>query len=468
MESTKTALNLRVRLAVILVIGLVSIGLMVGASSYAHAQTASGDLVLNSGLCDSANVGTKVQPILFVPSNLTADSSYLSAIDDAFGRISIWYETQLDGRTFYCVPAVEVVGRYELKHYCPKTIATTQCIQIPGEVGADPGDIYAVLSDLGTQGYPVQKDTILAVFWVGGYGYAGGLKTSYRSGWAAFGDWALDGVAGKYESATATSNCSDSPFACTRDAQTGTVGHELGHAFGLPHPSDDGTQPGDPNYWLSTIMAVQWDFPTVLLIDSEINPEKSTLVQHPFFWLFYDVPPSQWALQWIESILGAGLTAGFPDGTYRPDNPVTRAEMAVFLKKGIHGSTYSPPTPDGSHPFSDISGHWAEAWIEDLFDEGFTSGFPDGTYRPDNQVTRAEMAVFLKKAIHGSAYTSPTPDGSHPFSDIAGHWAEAWIEDLYDEGITTGYPDGTYRPENQVTRAEMAVFLVNAFSLPLP
>ena len=183
---------------------------------------------------------------------------------------------------------------------------------------------------------------------------------------------------------------------------------------------------------------------------------------------FCDLPTFHWAWQFVEAIATAGLTAGYPDGTYRPDNPVTRAEMAVFLKKGIHGSTYFPPTPDGSHPFNDIAGHWAEAWIEDLFDEGFTSGFPDGTYRPDNQVTRAEMAVFLKKAIHGSAYTSPTTDGSHPFSDIAGHWAEAWIEDLYDEGITSGFPDGTYRPENQVTRAEMAVFLVNAFSLALP
>ena len=183
---------------------------------------------------------------------------------------------------------------------------------------------------------------------------------------------------------------------------------------------------------------------------------------------FCDVPPDHWAWQFVEAIFTAGLASGFPDGTYRPDNPVTRAEMAVFLKKGIHGSSYFPPSPDGSHPFSDIAGHWAEAWIEDLYDEGFTSGFPDGTYRPQNQVTRAEMAVFLKKAIHGSAYTSPAPDGSHSFSDVAGHWAEAWIEDLYDEGITSGYPDGTYRPENQVTRAEMAVFLVRTFNLPLP
>jgi hypothetical protein len=181
---------------------------------------------------------------------------------------------------------------------------------------------------------------------------------------------------------------------------------------------------------------------------------------------FPDVPANHWAWQYIEALVDAGLTAGYADGTYRPENPVTRAEMAVFLKKGIHGSAYTPPSPDGSHPFGDIAGHWAEAWIEELYDEGLTSGYPDGTYRPENSVTRAEMAVFLLKAKHGSGFIPPAPsDGS--FSDVAGHWAEAWIEQLKAEGITSGYPDGTYRPQNPVTRAEMAVFLVNTFSLPL-
>jgi hypothetical protein len=182
---------------------------------------------------------------------------------------------------------------------------------------------------------------------------------------------------------------------------------------------------------------------------------------------FCDVPTTHWAWSFIEAIFNAGLTAGYPDGTYRPGNNVNRAEMAVFLKKGIHGASYTPPTPDGSHPFSDIAGHWAEAWIEDLYDEGFTSGFPDGTFRPLNKVTRAEMAVFLLKAKHGSSYTPPAPAGGS-FTDVAGHWAEAWIEQLKAEGITSGYPDGTYRPNNTVTRAEMAVFLVNAFGLPVP
>jgi hypothetical protein len=182
---------------------------------------------------------------------------------------------------------------------------------------------------------------------------------------------------------------------------------------------------------------------------------------------FPDVLSDHWAYAFIESIWSMGLTAGYPNGTYGPDNSVTRAEMAVFLKKGIHGSSYTPPALNGSHPFNDLAGHWAEAWMEELYDEGMTSGYPDGTYRPENQVTRAEMAVFLLKAKQGSSYIAPAPAGGS-FSDVAGHWAEAWIEQLKEEGITSGYPDGTFRPENPVTRAEMAVFLVRAFDLPLP
>jgi hypothetical protein len=125
----------------------------------------------------------------------------------------------------------------------------------------------------------------------------------------------------------------------------------------------------------------------------------------------------------------------------------------------------SVPPAIGDPPFSDIEGHWAEAYIEELYDQGITGGYPDGTYRPENLVTRAEMAVFLLNAM---GVSPPAIDNSTPFSDINGHWAEIFIEELFDQGITGGYPDGTYRPENRVTRAEMAVFLANAFGIPLP
>jgi len=180
------------------------------------------------------------------------------------------------------------------------------------------------------------------------------------------------------------------------------------------------------------------------------------------FTSFLDLSWTHWAKNWIEALYNEGITSGYPDGTYRPENPVTRAEMAVFL---LNGMGVSVPPSDGSHNFSDISGHWAENYIEELYDLGITGGYPDGTYRPENLVTRAEMAVFLLK---GMAVSPPAIDGSHPFTDVAGHWAEVFIEELFDQGITGGYPDGTYRPENRVTRAEMAVFLVNAFNIPLP
>jgi hypothetical protein len=189
----------------------------------------------------------------------------------------------------------------------------------------------------------------------------------------------------------------------------------------------------------------------------------------PQFPTFADVPKSYWAWLSIEQLYALGITAGCATAPLRycPNDPVTRAAMAVFLKRGIHGDGYVPPAPNGSHPFTDISGHWAEAWIEDLYDEALTVGFPDGTYRPDLDVSRAEMAVFLLRAEHGPGYTPPAPGGT--FTDVpTSHWAAAWIEQLYTEVITSGCGTSPLRycPDNSTTRAEMAVLLVRTFGYP--
>jgi hypothetical protein len=86
-------------------------------------------------------------------------------------------------------------------------------------------------------------------------------------------------------------------------------------------------------------------------------------------------------------------------------------------------------------------------------------------YCPENPVTRAQMAVFLLKAKHGSSYMPPAATGV--FSDVpVGYWADRWIEQLALEVITSGCGPETYCPESDVTRAQMAVFLVKAFNLP--
>ncbi len=185
---------------------------------------------------------------------------------------------------------------------------------------------------------------------------------------------------------------------------------------------------------------------------------------------FADVPTSYWSWRYIESIYTAGVTGGCGTSPriYCPLEPVTRAQMAIFILRGIHGSAYAPPPATGA-VFTDVSdSYWAAAWIEQLAAEGITGGCASGTYCPDAVVTRDQMAVFLLRAKHGTAYTPPTATGT-AFTDIPdSYWAAAWIEQLAAEGITGGCGGGNYCPTNPVTRDQMAVFLQKTFNLPLP
>jgi len=186
--------------------------------------------------------------------------------------------------------------------------------------------------------------------------------------------------------------------------------------------------------------------------------------------IFIDVPLSYWANSYIERLYNAGITGGCITSplSYCPDSTVTRAQMAVFLLKGMHGSSYTPPSVGVNTGFSDVAlDYWAVAWIKQLAAEGITSGCGGGNYCPDATVTRAQMAIFLLKAKNGSSYTPPAVGGSTGFSDVAtSYWAAPFIKQLVADGITSGCGAGIYCPDAEVTRAQMAVFLVKAFNLP--
>jgi hypothetical protein len=175
-------------------------------------------------------------------------------------------------------------------------------------------------------------------------------------------------------------------------------------------------------------------------------------------YTFADVSISHSALNYIESLYASGITGGC--GTdpliYCPDGSVTRAQMAVFLLRGIHGSAYTPPAATGTM-FTDVPASLSTAaWIERLATEGITTGCGGGNYCPNASVTRSQMAVFLLRSEHGSAYTPPPASLS----------TAAWIERLANEGITSGCGGGNYCPSAAVNRAQMAVFLVRTFALP--
>ena len=184
---------------------------------------------------------------------------------------------------------------------------------------------------------------------------------------------------------------------------------------------------------------------------------------------FLDVPPGAFARAEIGAVFNAGVTAGCGLHVYCPTSAVTRAQMAVFLLKASLGSSYTPPPATGG-VFADVgASDFAAAWIEDLYARGVTGGCATNPLRycPDSSVTRAQMAVFLLKAEHGSSYTPPACTGE--FGDVACPSLFAdWIEQLAAEGVTAGCGNGNYCPESPVNRAQMAVFLTKTFNLPIP
>ena len=139
--------------------------------------------------------------------------------------------------------------------------------------------------------------------------------------------------------------------------------------------------------------------------------------------------------------------------------------MAVFLLRGKFGSAFVPPPAIGI--FGDVPpASFAANFIEALANEGITVGCGGGNYCPGNPVTRAQMAVFLLRAKYGRGYTPPPAVGV--FGDVPpGSFAADWIEALAAEEITGGCGGGDYCPGNPVTRAQMAVFLVRTFEIPL-
>lgn len=179
---------------------------------------------------------------------------------------------------------------------------------------------------------------------------------------------------------------------------------------------------------------------------------------------FDDVPPGAFAFAFIETFARAGITSGCGPTTYCPQEQVTRAQMAVFLERGMRGGAYSPPAATGN-VFLDIGvDDFAAAFIEQFYLDGITSGCGSNNYCPTDPVTRAQMAVFLLRAKYGSWYLPPAPVGT--FTDVpVGSFADAWIEQLAAEGITSGCGNGNYCPDDAVTRAQMAVFLVRTFGL---
>ena len=126
---------------------------------------------------------------------------------------------------------------------------------------------------------------------------------------------------------------------------------------------------------------------------------------------FPDVPPSNPFFDYIETLADDQITSGCGGGNYCPNGTVTRAQMAVFLLRSQHGASYAPPPATGNVFNDGPKTAFAAAWIEQLAAEGITSGCGGGNFCPTLGVTRAQMAVFLLRGQHGSSYVPPPAVG---------------------------------------------------------
>ncbi len=125
-------------------------------------------------------------------------------------------------------------------------------------------------------------------------------------------------------------------------------------------------------------------------------------------------------------------------------------------------SLYSPVVDASVVELKDISGHTFEAEIRKLYIDGLIKGFPDGTFRPENSITRAEAAVLLAQVKK----LTPIKLGKSPFKDVtSNHWAYGYIVAVQIAGFMKGYPDSTFKPEVNISRAELAVILGKAKGL---
>jgi hypothetical protein len=163
----------------------------------------------------------------------------------------------------------------------------------------------------------------------------------------------------------------------------------------------------------------------------------------------------------IEALVAAGISNGCGPELFCPVAPVTRGQMATFLARTLQAGSSDVGA------FSDlVPGSYYAGFVNRLFELGIVDGYPDGTFRPDAPVSRAEMAALLVRAIGLEA------DGSAAgslFIDVAADsWFAPFVETLRGAGITTGCAIDRFCPDGAVTREEMALFLARAFQLPLP
>ena len=175
---------------------------------------------------------------------------------------------------------------------------------------------------------------------------------------------------------------------------------------------------------------------------------------------FKDIPSDYWAESFIKELAARNIIKGFPDGSFRPNDPVTRAQFASMLNQAINKAPIRSATT-----FKDIpTNFWAASAIQKSYAIGFMSGYPDKSFRPNEKIPRAQILVSLANGI-GYSPTKPVDTTLLAFTDVSTipAYARNSIAAATENLLVVNYPDlKLLNPNRVATRAEVAAFIYQA------
>lgn len=169
---------------------------------------------------------------------------------------------------------------------------------------------------------------------------------------------------------------------------------------------------------------------------------------------------THWAKAAITSAVASGITKGYADGSFKPENPITRAEFFALVNNAFKLTQTAPAS------YTDVT---ADAWYAPVVAKakaaGYISGYADGSIHPESNITRQEAAVILSRAKALKAQ-----NGTLTFSDATSlaAWGKDAVAAVSEAGVMKGYPDGSFKPEAQIKRAEalVAITACTAYTAP--
>ncbi|WP_171646066.1 S-layer homology domain-containing protein [Paenibacillus phytorum] len=168
-----------------------------------------------------------------------------------------------------------------------------------------------------------------------------------------------------------------------------------------------------------------------------------------------------WAEKTVGTFVKLRIIDGYEDGSFHPDGKITRAEFAAIIARVFDISS----RPNHSVILNDLDNHWARVVIEKLASSGVIAGYEDGTFKPDQTISREEMVVILSRVINLSNLDKDASKGNLTDLASASSYAVNQIKDAAEAGLISGKNDGIFDPHGNSTRAEALTVILNALNL---